>query len=150
MSVAGNPDHALIQRFMLAPDQPLALGSNPLADDLGCRLQAWDPAARQLTLRFCPDGRAVQGNGVVQGGMVTAMLDFGLAFVVLALLAPPKAAVTVALHVHFEQAVLPGELEVLARVDRLGGRLAFASAQIGRPGLEEVLARSTATLALTG
>lgn len=150
MLEASNPDHVLIRRFLLSPERPLPLNSNGLAEDLRCRLQAWDPVRRQLTLRFNPDARAVQGNGVVHGGLVTAMLDFGLALCVLAQLDPPKSAVTVALHVHFEQAVAPGDLEVCAHIDRLGGRLAFASASLNRTGVDQVLARGTATLAIAG
>lgn len=150
MSAFTNPDHALVHGFLATPTQPLALDSNPLAVDLATRLQAWDAEARVLTLRFSPVARHLQGNGVVQGGLVTAMLDFGLAFCVLALVDPPKTAVTVALNVHFERAVLPGELEVRARVDRIGGRLAFATAQLGPAGSAEVSARATATLAVTG
>ena len=150
MAAEGNADQALVRRFVQAPARPLAVDSNPLAVQLGGRLDAWDAAARELTLRFCPGADAVQGNGVVQGGLVTAMLDFGLAFCVLALLEPPKVAVTVTLNVQFQQAVLPGDLEVRARIDRLGGRLAFASASISRAGSDEVLARATSTLAVIG
>lgn len=150
MATEVNADQALVRRFVQSPALPLMVDSNPLAVQLGGRLDAWDPVGRHLTLRFCPDAGAVQGNGVVQGGMVTAMLDFGLAFGVLALLEPPRMAVTVTLNVQFEQAVLPGELEVHARVDRLGGRLAFATASIRRPGSDNVLARATSTLAVIG
>ncbi len=150
MAAEGNADQALVRRFVQAPARPLAVDSNPLAMQLGGHLTAWEPIGRQLTLRFCPDASAVQGNGVVQGGLVTAMLDFGLAFGVLALLEPPKMAVTVTLNVQFEQAVRPGDLEVRARVDRLGGRLAFATASISRLGSDDVLARATSTLAVIG
>lgn len=150
MAAPRNPDHALIRRFLAQPAQPLALDSNPLAAELNTRLHAWNSEDRLLTLRFSPGMRQLQGNGVVQGGLVTAMLDFGLAFCVLASIAPPRTAVTASLHTHFERAVLPGELEVRAKVDRVGSRLAFTTAQLTRAGDFEVLARATATLAVVG
>lgn len=143
-----NPDHALVRRYIAAPSHAVRVDTNPLAADLRMRLQAFDDAARTLVTRFEPAAHHLQGNGVVQGGIVATMLDFGLAFGVLAMLAPQKTAATVALNVQFERAVMPGELEVRATVDRLGGRLAFATATLCQAGGAEVLARASATLAV--
>lgn len=150
MVAIGNPDHALVRHYVSAPSGAVQVDTNPLAGDLLMRLQAWDDAARLLVIRFNPGGRHRQGNGVVQGGVVATMLDFGLAFAVLAMLDPPKTAATVALNVQFERAVMPGELEVRATIDRLGGRLAFATATLSQAGGTEVLARASATLSVTG
>jgi acyl-coenzyme A thioesterase PaaI-like protein len=146
---AVNPDHALIQRFLASPG-PCRVDTNPVARDFDAHLIRWDEARRELTLRFRTGERHLQGNGVVQGGLVSAMLDFGLAFAVLAMVTPPRSAVTAALHVQFEAAVTGAELEVRAAVDRIGGRLAFASAELGRVGSTDVLARASSTLAVLG
>jgi acyl-coenzyme A thioesterase PaaI-like protein len=143
-----NPDHLLVRRFVAAPAQDVPVDTNPLAADLGMRLYAWDASACVLRIRFRPSARHLQGNGVVQGGVVAAMLDFGLAFGALALLEPPASAATVALHVQFERAVQPREIEVRTVVDRLGGRLAFAGATLSLAASAEVLARANATLAV--
>jgi len=76
-----NPDHALLLDFVRRGaggegHQPVAVDTNLLAHELGCTLIDADPAADTLTLGFEPDARFVQGNRVVQGGIVTAMLDF--------------------------------------------------------------------------
>jgi acyl-coenzyme A thioesterase PaaI-like protein len=76
------------------------------------------------------------------------MLDFALALTALGALEPPKVAVTVSMNLHFEKAVLPGELKVLARIDRLGGRMVFATAVLMPAAHQEILARATAVMAV--
>ncbi|MDB5860328.1 MAG: acyl-CoA dehydrogenase [Ramlibacter sp.] len=146
----GNPDQELVRRFLADPATPLAIASNPLAIDVGMVLLAWDPLLQALIVGFRPGARHVQGNGAVQGGIVSTMLDFALVFPVLGRLDPPKVAVTVALNLHFEKAVLPGDLQAVARIDRLGGRMAFASAELRSAGGGDVLARATAAMAVVG
>lgn len=150
MVQSSNPDHALVLALVQGAAAPLAVDCNPVALDLATSLEAWVPASQMLQLGFRAEPRHLQGNGAVHGGVVTTMLDFGLAFVVLARLQPPRVAVTVALNVHFERAVMPGALQVHARIDRLGGRMAFASAELSATGSRDVLARATATLAIVG
>ncbi len=145
-----NPDHTLILRFLAQAAQPMAMDSNRLAAELGLRLTVWDAGARVLSLSANPGEQHVQGNGVVQGGVVATLLDFGLAFVVMAALSPPRSAATVALNVHFERPVPRGEVAMQARIDRLGASLAFASAELGPPDRSQVWARATATLAVRG
>lgn len=144
-----NPDQVLVRRFVEGAVGPVAVETNPVATDLATRLQAWDAASRTLTLTFHPAERHVQGNGAVHGGVVSTMLDFGVAFAVMGGMALPKVAVTAALNVQFEKAVRPEPMVVHAVAHRVGGRLAFASAELcGSTG--EVLARATATLAVLG
>jgi uncharacterized protein (TIGR00369 family) len=150
MQTATNPDHSLIHRFLAQATQPLAVDSNRLAAELGIRLTDWDAQACVLCLSACPAEQHLQGNGVVQGGILTTLLDFSLAFVVMAVLTPPRSAATVALNVHFERPVPHGEVSLRARIDRLGSSLAFASAELGPTGLSQVWTRATATLALRG
>lgn len=143
-----NPDHLLVRRFIAAPHSPLAVDTNAVARDLRMVLRGWDPASRALTMSFLALDDHVQGNGAVHGGIVSTMLDLALAFAVLGELEPPRVAVTASLNLHFERAVLPGELHLVSRVDRLGGRLAFATAELTPAGHPEVLARGTAVLAV--
>jgi acyl-coenzyme A thioesterase 13 len=145
-----NPDQLLVRRFMQAPDAPLPIDTNPVAADLAMVLQIWDPAARSLTVGFTASQRHMQGNGTVHGGVISTMLDLALVFPVLGALELPKVAVTVSLNIHFEKPVLPGQLIAVARIDQLGGRLAFATAELRRAEGGGVLARATAAMAVLG
>jgi len=73
-----NPDQALIQRFLASDRQPMAFDANPMAVALGASLLAVDVEAGRVELRFAPQGLFIQGTGVLQGGAVTAMLDFAI------------------------------------------------------------------------
>ncbi len=145
-----NPDQLLVRRFIQAPGEPMAIDTNPVAADLAMVLQAWGAATRSLTVRYTATQRHMQGNGAVHGGMVSTMLDLALVFPILGALEPPKVAVTVSLNLHFEKPVLPGDLIAVARIDQLGGRLAFATAELRRAEGGGVLARATAAMAVLG
>ena len=147
--LARNPDQALIHRFARDGAETLRIDSNPVAADLGCVLHAFDAQAQTIALHFTAEGRHLQGNGAVQGGMVATMLDFALAFVVLGALEAPAVAVTVSMNLEFQKAVLPGELLARAWVNRLGSRMAFASAALTKPDdALEVFARASAVMAV--
>jgi len=148
-----NPDHALLLDFIRAtagasPSAPWPVHSNALAQDLGTTLMAADAEAGTLTLGFAPGARFVQGNGAVQGGIVTAMLDFAAAFVVLMKLPPERAAVTAALDVQFLRAARAGQFVAEARIKRLGATLAFASAELRGVDDDAVCAAASAVLPL--
>jgi uncharacterized protein (TIGR00369 family) len=146
---AANPDHLLVRHFVEHASAPVRVQTNPVAADLCTTLQAWDALTRTLTLGFEPAERHVQGNRAVHGGVVTTMLDFGLAFCAMASMRIPKVAVTAALNVQFERPVLPQALVVRSTAHRVGSRLAFASAELCDAD-GQVLARANATLAVLG
>lgn len=148
-AAAPNPDQVLVHAFLREPGVPLRVDTNPVALDLQAELLRWEPDGGGLHCAFTAAARHLQGNAAVHGGVVTTMLDFGLAFAVLAHLQPGRSAATVSLNVHFERAVLPGLLRVRARVDRSGSRLAFASGELCRSD-DAVLARASAVLAILG
>lgn len=148
-----NPDHALLLDFLRAttgasPVAPWPVHTNALARELGATLIAADAEAGTLTLGFEPDARFVQGNGAVQGGIVTAMLDFAAAFVVLMKLPPERAAVTAALDVQFMRAARAGRFVADARLRRAGATLAFAEAALRRADEREPCACASAVLPL--
>lgn len=142
-----NPDHALLLDFARRPGgEPVVIATNPLALDLGAMLIAADAQAGTLTMGFTPDARFVQGNGVVQGGIVAAMLDFATAFAVLLQLPPERSAVTAELNLQFMRAAKAGRFVADARVRRLGGTLAFAEASLRSEGDDKEIAAATAVL----
>lgn len=146
-----NADQLRILDFLRHPTVPAPVDTNPVARALAAVLLDWDAQARCLTVGFTASAEHLQGNGAVHGGVLATMLDFGVAFATLACLAPPRVAVTATLHLQYERALrAPAAVRVQARVDRLGGRMAFASALlVGEDAPEGVIARASASLALT-
>lgn len=123
-----NPDQALLKRFLAAPATPVAIDSNPLGTALRAKLLERKGATLQIA--FEPGQQFLQGNGVVQGGIVTTMLDMAAAFAVLATLPDDRTAATASLTVSFLSAVRPGPLLATGLVERAGRRLMFARAQL--------------------
>ena len=141
-----NPDQALLQRFAGAP---LVIDSNPLATALDTRLVSLDRVAGIARLTFNPGPQFVQGRGVVQGGIVSTMLDFAAAYAALATLPEGQTAATATITVNFQGAVRAGEVTVTGTVERAGKRLIFVRAQIHgqNPGeAERILAAATSVM----
>jgi uncharacterized protein (TIGR00369 family) len=139
-----NPDQALIHQFQNG-DTALAIDSNALAPQLGGHLLHVNRDSGRVDLSFAPGSLFTQGGGVIQGGIVCAMLDFAMAFAVLARLPAGETAVTVNLNTSYLRAVRQGKLLVTGLVDRLGTAAAFATARLtAQDGL--LLATASSTL----
>ena len=137
-----NPDQALLARFT---GEPLVIDSNPLASVLNARLVSLDRAAGIARLTFNPGQEFVQGRGVVQGGIVSTMLDFAAAYAALATLPEGQTAATATITVNFQGAVKAGEVAASGIVERAGKRLIFVRAQIHGEG-DRILAAATSVM----
>lgn len=146
---AVNPDQALIHRFLREDPRPLPMDSNPLARALRTELHAADGARGHVVLEFEPDALFLQGGGVVQGGAISAMLDFAMAYAVLAHLPAGTSCTTVDLHTQFLRPAARGRYRAFGELERCGKALAFARARLVRAGHEaHTIATATSTLAL--
>jgi uncharacterized protein (TIGR00369 family) len=139
-----NPDQVLLQRFSGAP---LVIDSNPLAVALDARMMSLDRVAGAVRLTFNPGPEFVQGRGVVQGGIVSTMLDFAAAYAVLAILPEGQTAATATMTVNFHGAVKAGDVVATGAVERAGKRLVFVRAQILGDG-DRVLATATSVMTI--
>ena len=72
-----NPDRERIRAFLADPGVPLAFNSSPLLVALGTTIVA--AGEGRIVLHFEPAPLFLQGASVVQGGAVSAMLDFAMA-----------------------------------------------------------------------
>jgi uncharacterized protein (TIGR00369 family) len=144
----GNPDQALIHRFLAEGGLPLRFDANPMAVALGATLLAVDAPAGRVELAFEPDPLFIQGTGVLQGGAVTAMLDFAMAFATLASLPPDHSCATVNLNTAFLRPAPQGRYVAVGEVERRGKALAFTHARLLREADRQVVATATSTLAV--
>ena len=157
-----NPDQALIHRFVQDGGRPMAFDANPMARALGTELRAADlqagrvtlftsdrgSAVAGMTLAFEPDPLFIQGTGVIQGGALTAMLDFAMAFATLAQMPVGGSCATVNLNTAFLRPAPQGRYLALGEVERRGRQLAFTHARLLREDGEVLVATATSTLAL--
>jgi uncharacterized protein (TIGR00369 family) len=141
-----NPDRLRIREFLAGAGAPLAFDSSPLLEALGTSILA--ARSGHITLRFAPSPIFLQGASVVQGGAVSAMLDFAMAAAIMTALDDRVHFATAGLTVSFLATVKPGPLVAEGEVDRLGRRNGFARAQLRAEGGEAILATASSVLTL--
>lgn len=144
--MASNPDAELLRALMSgAVAAPAAVTSNRLAAALGARLLAADAAARSVRLSFVPGEEFLQGAGVVQGGAVSAMLDFAMAWACFTVLPAGQTVTTTSMTTNFMGAAAGGvAVEATGRIDKPGRRVMFASAELRAGG--KLIASGTSSL----
>lgn len=147
VSEYANPDQELIHRFLKQLGKPLAIDSNPMSMALGSQLLRVDVADGVVELVFDPDPIFIQGTGVLQGGAITAMLDFAMAFATLAHLPIGQSCATVTLNTAFLRPAPKGRYLAVGEIERKGKSLVFTHAKLMRSEDRVVVATATSTLA---
>lgn len=142
-----NPDQILLHRFRDAPGAPLPIDSSPFARALGGRIARVDGVQQRVELLFAPGPEFLQGVNVVQGGVVSAMIDFAMAFAGLAMLPPTRSCATTTLSVAFQRPARPGTYVAVGIVERIGQRVIFCRGTLARPD-EAPVASGTSTLTI--
>ena len=140
--------HRFLRGFLAHGGKPVAI-PGALPESLKAWILEMDPEAGSAVLAFEPDERFLQTGGLIQGGIVTTMLDYAMAMAGFTRVGEGRSFATVSLTVHFLKPVLIGRHLVESRLDRIGSSLIFASASLRRDGAEAPLATGTAVLAMT-
>jgi uncharacterized protein (TIGR00369 family) len=116
----------------------------PAATLLGWKLVAVDPEAGTIEVAFIATEQFLNPIGVVQGGLLAAMLDDTLGPALVATLGPGQFAPTADLHVQFLRPARPGRLTGRGRVVRRGKDIAFMAGELSDDS-GQVVAAATAT-----
>lgn len=123
-----HPERALVRRAIeqKLTEQPVT--TNPLAISLNMRIiEARDGWVR---IAFTPPECYTQGNGVVQGGIISAMLDFGMIFAAFSKIPVDSSVATVSQTTNYFRPVFPGDLVVEAELEKAGRTLISARASL--------------------
>ncbi|MGN6356690.1 MAG: PaaI family thioesterase [Novosphingobium sp.] len=126
-----NPDRVFISAIMAkghAGEAGIPIDTNAFFRSLGTRLLGGTPG--NVTLGFTIGEDAIQGNGVVGGGALAAMLDCAAATATLSALAPATTCSTISLTVNMLGPSAVGEFRAEASVEKLGRRVAFVAAKL--------------------
>ncbi|CAM2157908.1 Medium/long-chain acyl-CoA thioesterase YigI [Paraburkholderia tropica] len=141
-----NADRAFIQSLVETGAQEVELAMNPALAALKAVLI--DAVPGTLSVRFTAPETSLQGNGVVSGGTLTSMLDFAMALALLSKLPVGRTCATITLTVNMLEAGHIGNFIARAKVDRLGGRIAFLSAELFDADGKRRVAHATASFAV--
>ena len=144
-----NPDHKAILDFLGSDGAPAQLTFQPFLKALGAELLSVDPKAGVVTLGFVPGDEFLQGLNVVQGGAVTAMLDFAMAFAGLSRVEVGTHFGTVSMTTNFMRPVTPGRYVCRGKVIRQGSRMIFADAELMKAGEDRPVAASSGVMAIS-
>lgn len=128
-TIQDNPTRAAIAAALAgAGASGQRLDANPALAALGTVLEGGRPG--DIRLRFEAGPQTMQGNGVVAGGTLAAMIDTAMAMAVLSALPAGRTCATVSLTVNMLRPACPGALHADARVVRAGRTMAFAEARL--------------------
>jgi uncharacterized protein (TIGR00369 family) len=101
---------------------------------------------RELTLRMPFKTQLLRAGGTISGPALMALADTAAYFMTLALAGPVPGAATANLDIHFLQRPKADDVIAIARMLRLGRRLAVSTVEL-KSG-EDVVAHATVTYAL--
>jgi uncharacterized protein (TIGR00369 family) len=144
---AENPDRVIVAEAIRWSLNDVPVHANPVAEAM--RMILVSAERGRVRLRFDIDHRFTQGDGVIQGGIVTAMLDFGMAFAGLSVVGEGESVATVGINVNFLRVAAPGRFEVEAHLEKTGKRMVFARADLMRDDGEPVASASAPLTILT-
>lgn len=116
----------------------------PAAELLGWQLISVDPEQGTIEVGFTASDRFVNPVGVIQGGLLAAMLDDTLGPALVATLPPGQFAPTLDLHVQFLRPARPGRLVGRGRVVQRGREVCFLAGKLAGPD-DRLVAVATAT-----
>jgi uncharacterized protein (TIGR00369 family) len=76
------------------------------------------------------DGKFINGIGVAMGGFVSSAADIIMAYAIASKLEAGQRFTSIDLHTTFHRPVMPGEVMVEAKVERMGKKTAYVIADL--------------------
>lgn len=144
-------DQAFLAEIAFEPgDAPLQITHCAFAEEFGISLLALDLEAGKTRITADLDERWVNGNGVIQGGVIAGILDFAMAFTVLAKRGSSEVMATTNLDVAYLRPCYPGHFEAAAELISLGRSVAFLRAEMFGPDGKCVATATSTGMVKTG
>lgn len=140
-----HPERALVRRAIEQNLSDLPVTTNPLAIALNMRIVTASDG--RVRIAYTLPENFTQGNGVVQGGIISAMLDFGMIFAALSMVPPEATVATVSQTTNYFRPVFLGEMFVEAELEKAGRTLINARAALFDQD-KKLLASATAPIAV--
>lgn len=143
-----NPDREAVRAFVSSTQVPFSIQTSPLARALDLVLVEARAHPGRVVLHCEPSPVFLQGAGNLQGGALSAMLDFAMAFAAMPTLGADEAAVTTTLEVAFLRPALAGRYEAVGEILRRGRAIIFARAELRQQEGGELVATGASTLSI--
>lgn len=122
--------------------------TTPTARWFGMRVLSWDRETSTMRVSCEPPADVVNFRGVVQGGLLVAMMDEAMGFNTHVSLDMTMNQASIDIHTHFMRPVAHGRVEIEARVVHSGRSVAFVEAEL-YDGFGTLSARAVSSVRLT-
>jgi len=104
----------------------------------------------EVRVSFNPDNLFLQGAGVIQGGALSAMLDFATACSSMSVLSPDQVCATISLTTSFMRPAPKGRYFVHSKIEKHGRSAIFAHASLTKHDQpNKPIANASAVLAVS-
>jgi uncharacterized protein (TIGR00369 family) len=131
-----HPERAFIRQIIESRARDVPVNTNPLATSLGMYIV--EAEAGRVVARYTADERFSQGNGFIQGGIISAMLDFGMVFAAFSKIPPAATIATVCQTTNYLSPARVGDFVVEASLEKVGRNMIYARATIADPDGKQV------------
>lgn len=122
--------------------------ANPFFCLMGIDVVSLDDGKATLSMRVRDD--MLNGEGFLQGGMFTALADEAMVLAIYSLLEEDQVIATISESTSFMRGAGPGMVLVAeGRVIKKGRRVVFSEADVRLDGQQDIIARSTASFAIS-
>ncbi len=101
-----------------------------IAKTLNAHLFNVDPIGGESEIHYNISENYIHGGNLVQGGIISAMLDFAIAMGALAQVRSNMSVGTATLNVQFYRPGLPGDFISKAKIENYGKRIIFSGATL--------------------
>ena len=143
-----NPDKDFLEKFKNGDVDKNATIPSPIGEYLQASIIDVDDDAYKLSMGFEGQDHMYNGAGVIQGGILTSMLDTTMAFAVLSHVKPEQSTATISINTDFLNAAKTGSFVVEAEITRMGRNIAFAKATL-KNAEGTLIASATANFAIS-
>ena len=122
--------------------------ANPFFCLMGINVDLLDMGKAVLSMNVRDD--MLNGEGYLQGGMFTALADEAMVLAIYSLLEANQVIATISETTNFMKGAGPGMVLVAeGRVIKKGRRVVFSEADVRLEGKQDIIARSTASFAIS-
>ncbi|MCU0630369.1 MAG: PaaI family thioesterase [Methanoregulaceae archaeon] len=122
--------------------------ANPFFCLMGIDIVSLEKGKASLRMKVRDD--MLNGEGYLQGGMFTALADEAMVLSIYSLLEEEQVIATISESTSFMRGAGPGMVIVAeGRIIKIGRRVVFSEADVRLEGLPDVIARSSASFAIS-
>jgi acyl-CoA thioesterase len=122
--------------------------ANPFFRLMGIEVASLEKGKATLTMKV--RGDMLNGEGYLQGGMFTALADEAMVLSIYSLLEEDQVIATISESTSFMRGAGPGMVLVAeGRIIKKGRRVVFSEADVRLEGKDDIIARSTASFAIS-